>query len=88
MESVDIPARRQEVEELILKLASALLLVDGSLSISEIAAIPGVADRAQAVFIASRLLGIFDADTETRRLGSTGIWEPTVRLRSFESWRR
>jgi hypothetical protein len=72
-----------DAHELAVRLAAALLLQDGLLSISEIEAIPGVRNRSDASSIAQRLLRMFDAELVQQRIpGHVTSWDPALKLRS------
>jgi hypothetical protein len=65
------------------RLAAALLLQDGRLSLSEIEALPFVEGYEDALTIARRLLQAFDAEETQRHVpGSQGVWETVIELRS------
>lgn len=66
------------------RLAGALLLQKGELSISDIMALPLVEDEEEAALLMSVLLRCFDAEIEQRRVKASIVpaWEEVISLRS------
>lgn len=66
------------------KLASALLMHKGELSLDDIAALPTVEDNEDVALIMSILLQRFNAEIQQRRIEPSAIpaWEEVISLRS------
>jgi len=72
-----------ENKSIALRLASALLLHNGELSINDIAALPMVEDEEDIFLILSLLLQNFDAEIQQRRVKSSSLpaWEEFITLK-------
>lgn len=67
------------------RLAAALFLKRGEISLSDIEALPFVEDEYEAANIARRLMEMFDTDMRRRRLGGStraSDWEEVIVLRA------
>lgn len=74
--------KRYELHEVGVRLAAALLLKDGTISLSDIEALPVVESREDALRIVSQLLRMMDAEERSERVpGRIGGWESVIRLR-------
>jgi len=73
-----------------IKLASALLLQHGELSLEDIQAIPFLTQPSEAETIIKSLLGTFDAEIYQKKVTSypTPQWEQVIRLRGMQYERR
>lgn len=71
-----------ELHEVGVRLAAALLLKDGTISLSDIEALPVVESREDALRIVSQLVRMMDIEERAERVpGRIGGWETVLRLR-------
>ena len=64
------------------RLAAALLLRHGELSLSDIEALPSVEDEEMALAIVGRLQSLFNVESHQRRIpGTNGAWEMVIELK-------
>lgn len=73
-----------------IKLAAAILIQKGHISIADITALPMVSDTDVAQKIANKLVQSFQTTTETRSIGkssNTVLFEDVIVLKGFKSSR-
>jgi len=72
----------QGAYEVSTRIAAALLLKHGELSLSDIEALPFVEDEEMALAIVGRLRSLLNAEPRQRRIpGTNGAWEMVIELK-------
>ena len=70
------------VRDMAVRLAAAILRQDGHITLSEIEALPIVADEKEARLVAARLAELFNVSFTSRRTpGTLGGWDSRITLR-------
>ena len=71
----------EQLREMAVRLAAAILQHDGRITLSEIEALPIVLDRQEAQRVANRLRELFNVSFSSRRVpGTLGGWDAYITL--------